>query len=202
MWRTDACEVKDNSDWILIKHPHPPKSPPPALSLRPAILTPTLQGQMNENEQSRGVIPRVSNQYPSSSPPSSSSPVFPPTFSPTPLVLLFAAIIFPSSSPLLRLKNWHVFDKGKSTPEHKRFSPYLGLFFFPSLFRSLSLYPLSWVENEQHLLLSLLHSRSKESIIVTTATERSHKEGVSALRALTRAETERTSGDRDEVMSK
>lgn len=54
--------VKDNNDWILIKCSHPPKSPSCPLPL-PAILTPPLQGQMNENEQSCGVIPRVSNQY-------------------------------------------------------------------------------------------------------------------------------------------
>lgn len=83
----------------------------------------------------------------------------PSSFSPTlsPFILFFAAIIFPSSSPLLRLKNWHVFDKGKSTPDDKRFS-------------STPFPPLSWVENEQHSFLSLLSSRSKESIIVSPAT--------------------------------
>lgn len=41
------------------------------------------------------------------------------------------------------------------------------------------------MENEQHWLLSLLYSRSKESIIVTSAKEKSHKDGVSELLALT-----------------
>lgn len=118
----------------------------------------------------------------------------PPT-PPPPLVLFFAAIIFPFSSSLLRLKNWHVFDKGKSTPDDKSFSPYLGLFFPLSL-------SFSWVENEQHSLLSLLYSRSKESIIVTTAIEKSHKDSVSALLILTRAETKSTCGNWDEIMSK
>lgn len=183
MWRTDACEVKDNSDWILIKHPHPPKSPscplPPTCHINTHITRPD-EWKWTEpwcDSPSVKSIPLLPTLLLVSRLPTHLFPL---------LVLLFAAIIFPSSSPLLRLKNWHVFDKGKSTPEHKSFSPYLGLF-FPFLFRSL--YILSWVENEQHLLLSLLDSRSKDSIIVSAAIEKSHKDSVSALFALTRAET-------------
>lgn len=59
--------MKDNNDRILIKCSDPPKSPSCPLP-QPAILTPPLQGQMNENEQSCGVILLVSNQYPSPPP--------------------------------------------------------------------------------------------------------------------------------------
>lgn len=40
----NACEVKDNSDWILIKYPHPPKSPswplPPTCHINTPITRP------------------------------------------------------------------------------------------------------------------------------------------------------------------
>ena len=113
----DAARVKDNKDWILIKCSHPPKSPSCPLPL-PATLTHPLQGQMNENEQSCGVIPQVSNQY--CSPPLSSSPAFQHALAP--FIFFSTAIIFLFSIPMLGLKNWHVFDKGKSTPSDNKLS--------------------------------------------------------------------------------
>lgn len=146
---------------------------------------------MNENEQSCGVIPRVSNQYPSS-PPSSSSPVFPPTFSP--LDSFLCSYNFPILLSSVETEELTcVWQREIYTRRQEVLSlsgPFFPLSLCLSLFR---------VENEQH---SLLYSHSKESITVTTTTEKSHMDSVSALLALTRAETKCTCGDWDEVMSK
>lgn len=115
---TDAAGVKDNKDWILIKCSHPPKSPSCPLPL-PATLTHPLQGQMNENEQSCGVIPQVSNQY--CSPPLSSSTTFQHALAP--FIFFSTVIIFLFSCPTLGLKKLAWFDKGKSTSRDNSLSP-------------------------------------------------------------------------------
>lgn len=180
---THMVKVKDGKDWILIKCSHPPKSPSCPLPL-PATLTHPLQGQMNENEQNCGVIPQVSNQY-------RSPRLTPPThaFQPAlnPFILFSAAIIFLFSSPLLGLKNWHVFDKGKSTPSNNRLSPYLSPPARPCF--------LSLIWNEWYLLLFPAYSHSKQLEIVKCFWERtpiqrvSHKDGALPLLSPTQSDT-------------
>lgn len=170
-----AVRVKDDKDWILIKRSHPPKSPSCPLPL-PATLTHPLQGQMNENEQSCGMIPRVSNQY--RSPPFLIPPT--PAFQPAlyPFIFFSAAIIFLFSSPLLGLKNWHVFDKREIYTQQQ---------WAISLSEPPSPLPLpcfcSLLWNEWYLLLFPPYSHSKQLEIVKCFSERtpiqsrSHKDG-------------------------
>lgn len=135
---------------------------------------------MNENEQSCGMIPRVSNQYPSSLP-SSSSSVFPPTFSP--LDPFLCSYNFPILLSSVETEELTCVWQREIYTRQQEVLPLSGPFFF-SLALALSL---SWLENEQHLLLLLLYSLSKESIMVTTAIEKNYKDSVSALLTLTKA---------------
>lgn len=108
---------------------------------------------------------------------------------PAPLHLFFsAAIIFLFSSPLLGLKNWHVFDKGKSTPSDNRRSPSLS----PPTTTLFPGFALIW--NEWCLSLFPLYSHSKQLEIVKCFWERtryrkSHKDGVLPALSLTQSET-------------
>lgn len=150
----NACEVKDNSDWILIKYPHPPKSPPP----RPLPPTCHINTPITRPDEWKWTELWCDSPSVKSIPP----PIlllpsyFPPThpLPPHPLSLQL-------SHPPLLCWDWRIdmcLTKGNLHQTRG----------------SLPICPpppaLSWVENEQHSLLSLLYSRSKESIIVTPAT--------------------------------